>query len=234
MLAVGDVAIDGWGTASNQYLDIGQGLKFTTAGILLNAWIANIPQLILSVVYFSFNGLYTSMALAKEWNHLASEKKGLRVTNPQGEQRGTYFLQLPYRWSLPLTVTSGSLHWLISQTLFLVQITVKDTQGNTDLSSSVSACGYSAASLLALLVVGTVLTIVTCVVSFFGTTDKLPFAASCSLVISAACHPPPDDKDAHLEKVQWGVTSGVPEDGTRHCAITSQEVTPPEVGQRYA
>lgn len=42
-------------------------------------------------------------------------RKGLRVTQPHGYQRSSYFLQLPYRWSLPLIVISGTLHWLLSR-----------------------------------------------------------------------------------------------------------------------
>ena len=39
-----------------------------------------------------------------------------------GQQRSTYYLQLPYVYSVPLTIASGTLHWLISESIFLVRI----------------------------------------------------------------------------------------------------------------
>lgn len=223
----------GWGSASTTTLEIGIN-GFDAAGILLNAWIANVPQLLLSVIYLSFNALYTSISLAQEWNGFASKRKGLRVTRPSGEQRGTYFLQLPYRWGLPLTLMGGILHWLISQSFFLVRVDVRDSNGELNTNESISTCGISGSSLLTLTVVGTMLFGFTCFISWLKFDQHLPFAVSCSAVISAACHPPTDDNEAHLKKVQWGVTQALYDDGVRHCSFTSEVVTQPVVGSRYA
>lgn len=38
-------------------------------------------------------------------------------------------------------------------------------------------------------------------------TGALPLGATCSAVISAACHPPPSDFDAYLQPVTWGEVS---------------------------
>ena len=40
----------------------------------------------------------------------------------KGAQRSEYFLQLPYRFALPIMLYSGFLHWLCSQSFFLVSI----------------------------------------------------------------------------------------------------------------
>lgn len=67
-------------------------------------------------------------------------KKPLRVTAPQGQQRSTYYLHLPYRYSVPLIVTSALLHWLVSQSIFLVRI---DEYKNSSLTSTSSQVGFS-------------------------------------------------------------------------------------------
>lgn len=93
------------------------------SSLVANTPIAYIPQAVFSVLYFSSNGIYTTMVLANEWSYHAFKWKGLRVsTLPRGSQRSTYFMSLPYRYSLPLLAFSGILHWLISQSPYLVRI----------------------------------------------------------------------------------------------------------------
>jgi hypothetical protein len=174
------------------------------------------------------------MAGAAEWNNLATSRKGLRVTSPVGQQRDTYFLQLPYKWSLPLTMASGGLHWLLSQSVFLVRIDTYDRQGKlVEGELSKSACGFSGTSWMVMticfwLLVGTV--------GLIGRKKikvKIPFAASCSLVISAACHPSRDDPEPHLRLLKWGVVEERMYDGEAHCCLSSREVGKPRVGVKY-
>lgn len=61
----------------------------------------------------------------------------------------------------------------------------------------------------------------------------IPPARHCSLVISAACHPLPDDVDNHLRPVSWGVVKESTEDESGHCTITSHYVHGP-VAYLYA
>lgn len=72
--------------------------------IILTIIIANSPQLLLSFLYLTYNGLFSCMLLADEWNDYAHSRKPLRVTQPSGNQRSTYRLQLPYRYSIPFRV----------------------------------------------------------------------------------------------------------------------------------
>lgn len=58
--------------------------------------ISNTPQLLLSLCYMTLNGLITRMLTELEWASYAISFKALRVTNPRGDQRSTYRLQLPY------------------------------------------------------------------------------------------------------------------------------------------
>jgi hypothetical protein len=73
-------------------------------------FIANSPQLLLSVIFLYFNNMFTSMALAYEWDQFGTRRKGLRVTKSRGEQRVTYFLQLSSKVEVPLNALSGLLH----------------------------------------------------------------------------------------------------------------------------
>jgi hypothetical protein len=104
-----------WGTASDSTF---REANFSSQETLPNAWIANAAQLVLSFCYLAINCECTAMASAAEWNNLASSRKGLRVTRSVGQQRDTYFLQLPYCWSLlprlQVEVCTGYSHSLFS------------------------------------------------------------------------------------------------------------------------
>lgn len=83
---------------------------------------ANMPQLLLSFSYFVYNSLYTRLCAEKEWNSYGVDHHPLRVTRPQGQQRSTYRLQLPYQYSIPLIIVSIVLHWLVSNALYVFVI----------------------------------------------------------------------------------------------------------------
>ena len=83
------------------------------------AVVANLPQVALSIAYLAYNGLFTRMLGEWEWSLLSVRYQGLRVSRPKGRQRSSYRLQLPYRWSIPLMATSGLLHWLVSNCIFV-------------------------------------------------------------------------------------------------------------------
>lgn len=57
----------------------------------------------------------------------------------------------------------------------------------------------------------------------------MPLASTCSAAISAACHRPAEDFDAHLLPVQWGVVS----DGNRCAFTTHRDVKPLREGNFY-
>lgn len=93
------------------------------AGVFQNVFLANAPQIIISLVYFSYNAAITSMLLASEWSGYSIVPKGLRVSSePMGEQRSTYYFSLPLRYAAPLLVMSTIIHWLASQSIFVVVV----------------------------------------------------------------------------------------------------------------
>jgi hypothetical protein len=219
-----------WGTKSDTTFREADSSAQQT---LLNAWIANAPQLVLSFCYLAINSECTAMAGAAEWNSLASSHKGLRVTRPVGQQRDTYFLQLPYRWSLPLTIASGGLHWLLSQSIFLVRIDDYTLSGKLNEFNSKSACGFSPTSWITLTVCFLLLVGTVGLVGRKKIKVKIPFAASCSLVVSAACHATPSESQPHLKPVRWGVVEERLYDGELHCSLSSRDVTKPKAGVTY-
>lgn len=134
---------------------------------------------------------------------------------------------------MPLTVVSDVLHWLLSQTLFLVRLEKRKITGEL-YPESTCACGYSPLSLLVFTLLFLVLLVILLALLLRKVAICIPAAGHSSAVISAACHPSLIDSDAHLKEVQWGVVhngKGVP---TTHCSFTSKSGTHPQEGQSYA
>ncbi|KAF3009632.1 hypothetical protein E8E13_007344 [Curvularia kusanoi] len=135
--AVGWIPVTPWAAASPLRFSVGsQRFDGNTTAQL--AFIANSPQLLLSIIFLYFNNLFTSMALAYEWSKFGSRRKGLRVTRPRGEQRETYFLQLPLKIGVPLNALSGILHWLASQMLFVVRVDRRNRDAALPIERSVT------------------------------------------------------------------------------------------------
>ncbi|ETN37422.1 uncharacterized protein HMPREF1541_08413 [Cyphellophora europaea CBS 101466] len=213
--------------------------------VLNSVLMANAPQLILSFLYLHLNSLVTCMWLASEWNDFASERKTLRVSIPEGDQRSTYRLQLPYRVAIPLMIGSGLLHWLISQSLFLAVVAEYDWDGSLQDPIAIATCGYSLTPMIVLLSLGIAICAGTIWLGrgrYLGGPGFMPLAGSCSLAIAAACHAPEEEKDAPLKAVMWGA---VPEpkiefqnkiDGSvvGHCSFSSNEVEQVVEGKMYA
>jgi hypothetical protein len=231
------------------------------AAIVSNVILANTPQVIISLVYFSYNAAITSMLLAHEWSCFFSRAKSLRVSSsPHGLQRSTYFLQLPYHYALPLLGFSVLLHWLASQSLSVISVEVYNMFGEHNARSCNSIdpsylhsdgevlntfdtyCGedfitmaYSPLGILLSLIVAVVLAIVI----FALGRKKLspaPVVGSCSVAIAASCHARPDEQAPWEKELRWGAftTQGDTQYfGMAHCGLSSREVEEPVVGTLY-
>ena len=76
----------------------------------------------------------------------------------------------------------------------------------------------------------------------FGVLGKyrngIPLVSTCSAAISAACHRPRLDNEAHMFQVQWGVVSEDEQSRIGHCSLTTaRDVTKdskPKAGYSYA
>ncbi|EXJ94235.1 hypothetical protein A1O1_02628 [Capronia coronata CBS 617.96] len=213
----------GLGNVRPQNLIMGWNLPGSgNTSITVSTLIANTPQALFSFLYVCYNSLFTGMFLAREVMRFGISagrgrgrgRKYLRVSDPRGSQKATYFLNLPYRYGIPLLVGSGLMHWLVSQSVFLANITIIPRDGLVPMQDEITTVAYSPLAMLLLLFLGFLL------LGFLLATAlrKLPFcmplAGSNSLALSAACHPPlgPDPdverEDMVLRPLSWGAVPG--------------------------
>ncbi|KAE8393115.1 hypothetical protein BDV23DRAFT_180994 [Aspergillus alliaceus] len=239
----------GFGKATAQTMIQDRNISNTVISLVL---LTNTPQMILSILYFLCNSLMTCMLIAAEYDDYATQRKPLRVSWPKGQQRSTYYLSLPYRYGAPLLLFSVIMHWLLSQSIFFVNIQAYDVRDQPDPSKSTRGCGYSPIAIFCGLLVSGVAIIALLGLSCRRLKSRMPLATHCSAAISAACHPPPDDHDAALKPVMWGEVVGhrLDEQDPRgstayfgagpdssikyaHCTFTSQEVNAPNPVRLY-
>lgn len=187
----------GYGTVSPESL-ITLYLPQSGKGLMLSILLANSPQVFLSFLYFTYNGLFNCMLLVNEWSGFAREPKTLRVTSPVGKQRSSYWVQVPYIYGIPLLVLSAALHWLVSQSIFLARIDIYDEERKTIISGAISTCGYSCIAIISVIILGSITVILGLLNGSKKYQEGMPLIKSCNAAISAACHPPEEDIDASL------------------------------------
>lgn len=208
----------------------GASNSFTmTQSVLL----ASLPHLVFSGLYLQYNALFTGMLAAHEWSDFGRKRKGLRVSSePRGEQRARYFLQLPYRWSIPLILMSMTMHWMLSQSIFIVPIEFEN--------EFITTCGYSPMAIVAVFVAGIIMAVAVIITARRRLPTAMPVVRSCSLAIAAACHglegtERPEDP---LVPVRWGAMAH-PEDDLvvgkpGHCGFSGGFVEEPQEGGLYS
>lgn len=179
-----------------------RGIGLADRGIIWMVLLANTPQLLVSLAYFMYNALLSCMLLAAEYDDYALQRKPLRVSWPKGSQRSTYYLSLPYRYSIPLLGASAVLHWLVSQSLYFVEIIPYDIHGDLYATKTIT-CGYSPQAIILAMILGGVLIGGSIVLGMRRFKSSMPLALYCSAAISAACHPCTEG-DHGMKPVQWG------------------------------
>lgn len=213
--------------------------------IVANTIIANIPQVVFSILYFASNSVFTTMTLSAEWADYAVERKGLRVSaTPQGAQRSTYFLSLPYRYGIPLIAFSTLLHWLISQSLFLVAIHAYSPTQHRDLGNDLVSCGFSPVAIVTTICVGVVMLLCLSGTAFRRFKSGMPVAGSNSLAMSAACHSYSLAREDECDggnwlreeylPLKWGAVPFPGQHEVGHCTFSSEEVETPRDGFLYS
>lgn len=163
------------------FRNTGSGAIWTTA------LLAHLSQPLLALLYYAYNSLYTALYLAVEWDAYGSQKKGLRVScEPRGCQRSAHFLQLPLRYGVPLAMSSALVHWLASESVFVVSLSRaedKDRSGDRFIG-----CDFSPTA-LALLLANLLLLLAVFLIGVLPRfKNGIPVAGSCSAAIAAACH----------------------------------------------
>lgn len=209
--------------------------------------IANLAQPVLSFICFIYNGIFTCMLAEREWNQFALKARGLRLSGvPRGSQRSTFSLQLSYRFALPIMLLSGVLHWLVSQSIFLVAIETYDQGQRVNYHYNHSeamkpdrlTCGYSPITIMLVIILAVIMMLLGLGTGRMRYEPGIPVAGSCSVVLSAACHVEDGDGsgngDMALKPLQWGVTRPGGEDEVGHCAFSAGKVTFPQETELYA
>jgi hypothetical protein len=121
----------------------------------------------------------------------------------------------------------------LSQSIYLLRIDTFDHAGNLVPDLSKAACAISGLSFIVLCATYYILLTGVSLLGRKHLEAKIPFAASCSLVISAACHVPPVERGAHLQQLQWGVVKERMFDRELHCSLSSRPVETPVPGTVY-
>ncbi|KAJ5094409.1 hypothetical protein N7456_010270 [Penicillium angulare] len=218
-------------------------MSFPDWGFFPTILAVNLPQAAITVIYAIYNNVLTRTLLCAEYNSYAVKRKPLRVSFPTGEQRGTYRLSIPYRYSIPFLATFTTAHWLCSQAIYLIQFVPRDSSGDFIFDRqlnglAVSPFGLKMMMIPMLLAVGGIILLVQ---RRFKST-AMPLAMNCSAAIAAACHPPPGDELAAEKPVMWGEVNievanlhthmgeGLPDLKTecRHCSFTSHDTRKPD------
>ncbi|KAF2094484.1 hypothetical protein NA57DRAFT_46583 [Rhizodiscina lignyota] len=219
----------------------------TNLKILLgNTLIANSPQLAVSFLYLFYNNILTREVVADEWIRFLRKdgKKPLRVSSPIGMQRSSYFLSLPWKYSGPLMGCSILLHWLISQSIFVVQsssfgpgadggrLPVYDGTGRgSSILGSILAITLAAGLVIALLVNSVLRHYVDIPPGF----QLMGFNSS---AIRTVCQRPKDDSDAYLYPISLGIVRDEQYriSGCTHRLVFStdiDQIQPPEAGAEF-
>ncbi|KIW28239.1 uncharacterized protein PV07_07918 [Cladophialophora immunda] len=219
-------------TGSNATFTVVQTNKSRT--LFADVITVNTPQLLFSTLYFMYNGLLTSMVMAAEWGRFASTPKALRVSEPREGQRSTYWLQLPWKYSLPLLTMSIVLHWIVSRSLFMVRINVFGWDGKEQPERDISACGYSPLAILIVILVLVLSLVVMLLAGMQKLAPGIPVCGTNSLAIAAACHHSDEgDPDVSCKPLRWGVTKLAEKDLPGHCSVTDEDVCKPVSGLKY-
>lgn len=205
-----------------------------SSGIVPTLLVANVPQLGFSLLYVVYSNIWSKLIVAHEFDRLTQVKKGLRVSErPRGMQRASHFFSLPARFALPLMGCSAALHWLCSQSFFMVRIDGVNAQGAVDENDRLVRLGYSATGIVALIGVSVGMLVATACICAFRRMGTPLHETSMSVLISAACHPGRYEAEPWLQEVIWG---DVTEDGrrdVRHASFTARFAGGLIVGKKY-
>ncbi|RGP70911.1 hypothetical protein FSPOR_3598 [Fusarium sporotrichioides] len=130
--------------------------------------VANLPQLILSICYLAYNGLFTRMLAEFEWSKYSVEFRSLRVTEPR---------------------VSIALHWLYSNCIYVSNYEAYNPVYPYEKEVTIGLQFSSKAILISF-----VISVCVAITPLFLANVKLPgiivVSGGNSAVISAACHYP--------------------------------------------
>lgn len=212
---------------------IASGAKTLTANVLL----VNLPQLLLSFLYVGISGIMSSMLSAYELAQYSLYRKALRVSQPSGSQRSTYYLSIPFRYAIPITGLMALLHWTTSESIFLVSIVNYYANGTPHPGSHAprTGCGWSPAALLMSLIIGGLIILGLLGLGFLKYPRGMPLLSTCSLAISAACHRSGlEGPEIATMPLMYGEIEDSTDCGARRAGFSARPVKSLKVGAAYA
>lgn len=208
-----------------------------STALLSQTIVANIPQIVISGIYVFYSGLLTTMLSAQELAGFATTAKGLRVSPPKaGQQRSSYFLQVPYRFALPILASMAALHYFVSQSIYLVRLNEYDILGNRKWPNFESVVGYSLQGTLAATILGAAMLALPVVLGFLKLPSGIPLVSHNTIAISIACHPFIDEPtEPDQMPLLYGRVVGTDKDGKERSRIgfSAGDVEPLQAGALY-
>ena len=180
-------------------------------GLPLQIALANSPQLWLSVGYLLWNNQITRIWGEHEWRSFAGRRKPPRVSYGTSERgvRNTRWLQLPYMLSAMLMVISTTMHWIVSQALFVVEVENQSglpvVNGQAAPDAIIFAICYSPTAIFVIAVMAMALILGITIYYVIPFRSWMPFMAGSARVVFASCCALP--KDLPADGVMWGDVS---------------------------
>ena len=180
-------------------------------GLPLQVALANCPQLWLSVGYLLWNNQITRIWGEHEWRSYAGRRKPPRVSYGAKVPgvRNTRWLQLPYVMTAMLMIVSTTMHWVVSQTMFVVEV---ENQSGLPVRNNVPApdaiifaiC-YSPTAIFVIAVMALAALLGITIYYFIPFQTWMPFMAGSARVVFASCCALP--KDLPVDGIMWGDVS---------------------------
>jgi hypothetical protein len=119
----------------------------------------------------------------------ATQPQTLRVSNPRGAQRRSLWVGLPLLYSFPLMTSSAALHWAVSQSLFLAEVSVVSPEGKIVEGKHINAVGFSLLAMIIAYALGAIMVLTLLAFALIRRLPRgMPVLGGCSLAIAAACH----------------------------------------------
>ena len=209
-------AIAGFGKVSLSFIISNSGGQTAVqgggaVGLPLQIALANAPQLWLSICYLLWNNQITRIWGEHEWRSYSGRRKPPRVsygTNVPG-LRNTRWLQLPYGLSLVIMIISTTMHWIVSQTLFVIEV---ENQSGLPVQNGVPSpdaiiftiC-YSPTAIFVIAVLAGIVILGMTMYYITPFRSWMPFMGGSARVVFASCTALP--KDLPEDGIMWGDVS---------------------------
>jgi hypothetical protein len=194
--------------------------------------IANSPQLFFSIGYLFWNNQITRIYMEHEWRSFyetKAKKPRVSYTIEEGDHRRyktSMWLQLPVTITVIWMLLNSVMHWLLSQTLFVVEILP------SPISPASFYLNYSPLAIFAVGIVATVVVVVMIAFFFWPQQSKMPLMNGSLLVVLQSCLHLKGD-DVPPDGVSWGDISRYAGDGTMRLAGFGPTVDKMKIGAEY-